>query len=183
MICLAACALGPAYPAGAAVDDQGDSSVSPTRSQIERFRSDRAALERLYNVNLSTNRFARLQRLFDDNLAALEQLDFKSLDQPGRIDWLMFRNQLQFEKGELDYGARKAAEIADLIPFAPVIIELEEDRRRLQPQEPRASAELLAGLPTAIKTVREKLEQQLKDKSAPGAAHCRGPPAGRDGGG
>jgi len=146
-----------------------DPSVSPTRSLIERFRSDRAALERLYNVDLSTNRVARLQRLFDDNLAALEQLDFEALDQSGRIDWLLFRNQLQFEKGELDYAARKSAEIADLIPFAPVIIELEEKRRRLQPQEPRTSAELLAGLSATIKTTREKLEQQVKDKSAPGA--------------
>src|SRR5690606_30605364 len=46
---------------------------------------------------------------------------------------------------------------------------LEEDRRRLQAQEPRASAELLAGLPSTIKSTREKLEQQLTDKSAPGA--------------
>ena len=146
-----------------------DRSVSPTRSLIENFRSDRAALERLYNVELSTNRTARLHRLFDDNLAALEQKDFQSLDQPGRIDWLLFRNQLQFEQRELTYSAKKATEIADLIPFAPTIIELEESRRRLQPQEPRASAELVAVLPTLIKTVREKIEQQLTDKSAPGA--------------
>ena len=146
-----------------------DLSVSPTRSLIESFRSDRAALERLYNVELSTNRTARLHRLFDDNLTALEQMDFQSLDQPGRIDWLLFRNQLQFEQRELTYSAKKATEIADLIPFAPTIIELEESRRRLQPQEPRASAELVAVLPTLIKTVREKIEQQLKDKSAPGA--------------
>lgn len=146
-----------------------DPSASPTRSLTERFRNDRGALERLYNVELSTNRFARLQRLFADNLAALERFDFQSLDQPGRIDWLLFRNQLQFEKGELAYGARKNAEIADLIPFARTIIELEEERRRLQPQEPRDSAELLAGIPPTIKAAREKLEQQLKDKSAPGA--------------
>ena len=152
-----------------AVAAPADPSVSPTRSLIENFRNDRAALERLYNLELSTNRVTRLDRLFDENLAALGQLDFKSLYQPGRIDWLLFRNQLQFEQRELSYAAKKSAEIADLIPFAPVIIELEENRRRLQPQEPRASAELLAGLPITIKTVREKVEQQLKDKSAPGA--------------
>lgn len=157
-----ACATADPLPAA-------DPSVSPTRSLIERFRGDRAALERLYSIELSTNRTARLHRLFNDNLAALEQLDFSALDQAGRIDWLLFRNQLEFEQRELDYAARKAAEIADLIPFAPVIIELEESRRRLQSQEPRASAELLAGIPTTIKTVRERLDQQLKDKSAPGA--------------
>jgi uncharacterized protein (DUF885 family) len=157
------------FEAVAASAGQGDSSVSPTRSLIERFRSDRAALERLYNVTLSTNRTARLHRLFNDNLAALEQLDFQSLDQSGRIDWLLFRNHLQFEQRELDYGTHKAAEIADLIPFAPTIIELEENRRRLQPQEPRASAELLATIPATIKATREKLEKQLHDLSVPGA--------------
>jgi len=161
-----ACAVLPVFGWSAA---SVDPSVSPSRSLIERFRNDRGALDRLYNIELSTNRNARLQQLFADNLAALGQLDFQALDQPGRIDWLLFRNQLQFEQRELDYGARKSAEIADLIPFAPVIIELEESRRRLQTQEPRASAELLAGIPTTIKTVREQLEQQLKDKSAPGA--------------
>lgn len=152
-----------------AVAAPADPSVNPTRSLIENFRNDRAALERLYNVDLSTNRTARLHRLFAADLAALGQLDFKSLDQPGRIDWLLFRNQLQFEQRELTYSAKKATEIADLIPFAPTIIELEESRRRLQPQEPRASAELVAALPTRIKAVRETIEQQLKDKSAPGA--------------
>ena len=150
-----------------------DPSVSPTRSLIERFRNDRGALERLYNLELSTNRVARLGRLFDDNLAALEQLDFKALDQAGRIDWLLFRNQLQFEQRELDYGARKTAEVADLIPFASTIIELEENRRRLQSQEPRASAERVAALSAQVKTVRERIEQQLKDKSAPAAVPGR----------
>ena len=150
-----------------------DPSVSPMRSLIERFRNDRGALERLYNLELSTNRVARLGRLFDDNLAALEQLDFKALDQAGRIDWLLFRNQLQFEKRELDYGARKTAEVADLIPFASTIIELEENRRRLQSQEPRASAERVAALSAQVKTVRERIEQQLKDKSAPAAVPGR----------
>lgn len=155
-----------AFPAG---EDLHDPSVSSTRSLIERFRGDRSALERLYSVDLSTNRTARLQRLFADNLAALEQLDFESLNQPGRIDWLLFRNQLQLEQRDLDYAARKAAEIADLVPFAPTIIELEEKRRLLQPQESRASAELLAGISPTIKTVREQLEQQVKDMAAPGA--------------
>ncbi len=148
---------------------QIDPSLSPTRSLIERFRSDRGALERLYNINVSTNRTTRLHKLFADHLAALEQLDFQSLDEAGRIDWLLLRNQLQFEQRELDYTAHKAIEIADLIPFAPVIIDLEENRRRLQPQEPRASAHSLSAIPITIKTVTEKLEQQVKDKAAPGA--------------
>ncbi|HAV60990.1 MAG TPA: DUF885 domain-containing protein [Verrucomicrobiales bacterium] len=145
-----------------------DPSVSPTRNLIDHFRQDRGALERLYSIELSAAHRDRLTRLYRESLDALDRLDFEKLDQAGRIDWLLFRNQLQFQLGELDYTARKAAEVQPLLPFADTIVALEEGRRRLQPQEPRASAAEVAGVPATIKSVRERLEEQVKDKSAPG---------------
>lgn len=150
-----------------------DPSVSPMRSLIERYRLDRNALERLYNIDLSSQRVVRLQQLLDDYLATLQKVDFKSLDEEGRIDWLLLRNHLQFEKLDINYSAKKVEEISDLVPFAPIVIGLEENRRRLQPQDPAASAALVAGVSHQIEIVRTHLEQQIKDKTAPDAVHGR----------
>lgn len=150
-----------------------DPSASPTRSLIEHYRSDRGALERLYDIDLSSQRVVRLQKLLDDYSAALDQLDFSTLDEAGRIDWILFRNQLQFEKDELDFGAKKTAEVADLIPFAPIIVGLEENRRLMQPQDAEASAKLVSGIYRQIAVARERIEKQLKDGTAPDAVHGR----------
>lgn len=150
-----------------------DPSASPTRSLIEHYRSDRGALERLYDIDLSSQRVVRLQKLLDDYSGAVDQLDFSSLDEAGRIDWILFRNQLQFEKDELDFAAKKTADIADLIPFAPIIIGLEENRRLLQPQDAEASAKLVSGIYRQIAVARERIEKQLKDGTAPDAVHGR----------
>lgn len=145
-----------------------DPSVSTTRWLIETHRQDRAALDRLHNISLSPTRHERLGRLFDDTLADLRSLDFESLDQAGKVDWLLFRNHLEFERDQLAETAAKAGEIAPLIPFADVIIELEQGRRQLQPQEPRASAGRVAGLPDAIKEAREQVESLIANGDSPG---------------
>jgi uncharacterized protein (DUF885 family) len=146
-----------------------DPSASPTRSLIERFRSDRSALERLYNIQASENHRKRLNRLFNENLEALKRLDFDALDPAGRIDWLLFQNYLEFEQREFESRARKNAEMAGLLPFAPVIIGLEENRRLLQPQDPRRSAEELARIVQQIQAARTEVEQQIQEETAPGA--------------
>ena len=111
--------------------------------------------------------------MFDENLAALEAVDFESLDQDSRIDWLLFRNHLQFEGRQLEYASRKTAEISELLPFAGTIIELEENRRLLKPQDPRESAALVAGIAGQIKAVRATLAQQIKEKTVPSAVDGR----------
>ncbi len=146
-----------------------DPSVSVMRGMIDRFRQDRGALERLYNIDVSAGHDARFRRLFDETLAGLEQMDFGALDQDGRIDWLLLRNHLQFQIRELDDASVKTAEITSLIPFGRAIIELEENRRLLVPQEPRHSAALVAQIPDQIKAVREKVERQVGEKTAPSA--------------
>ncbi len=146
-----------------------DPSVSTMRGMIDRFRQDRGALERLYSIDLSPGHTARFQRLFEENLVALDRVDFDLLDQTGRIDWLLFRNHLKFQLRELENASIKTDEISDLIPFAGAVVELEENRRLLMPQEPRESAALVAKIPNQIKAARETVEEQIKEGDAPTA--------------
>lgn len=144
-----------------------DPSVTSMRGMIDRFRQDRGALGRLYSIDLSSGHEGRFRRLYDENLAALEEVDFSKLAQNSRIDWLLFRNHLQFELRELEYRSIKTEEISRLVPFAGAIIGLEENRRLLMPQEPRGSAALVADISSQIKAARERVELQIKENAAP----------------
>ena len=133
---LASTALADAPPA--------DPSVSTTRALIDTFRQDRRALERLYDIDISSARRDRLEKLFTKNQHALDQLDFSNLNQSGKVDWLLFQNYLRFENEELDAAAKKTEATSALLPFAQTIISLEEARRQLHEQDPEKCAARVA---------------------------------------
>ena len=55
------------------------------------------------------------------------------MSQDGKIDYILFKNHLEYELRQLDIQSRQLAEIEPLLPFAAKIIELEETRRRMEP--------------------------------------------------
>lgn len=145
------------------------SAVSPLPSLagfIDVYMQDRRALERLYDISISPQRADRLKRLYREKLISLEAIDFNALDAQARIDWVLLKNHLEFEIRELTHAERKAAEIDDLLPFSGAIISLEENRRLLHRQEPRASADVVSAIPGLISDAKATIEKQLADGSA-----------------
>jgi dipeptidyl-peptidase-4 len=147
----------------------GDPSVTALRGRIERTLADLAALERSHAVPLSEKRRERLERFLADELRELEALDFDALDCDGRIDYLLLRSRLRFQERGLARERRRAGEVERLLPFAPGIVELEEARRRLDPIDPRRSAEALDGLAAKLAALRQELEAEIKTGKEPSA--------------
>src|SRR5258708_30070734 len=96
-------------------------SESEMRSSIERYTVDRATLTRSYPVAVSAGRRDRFRKFYSDWLASLLKLDFDSMSQDGKIDYLLFKNHLEYELRQLDIQSRQLAEIQPLIPFAKTI--------------------------------------------------------------
>ena len=140
-----------------------DPSLSTMRSTIERYQADVAALERRYEVPASDAHRDRLRRFYQDTLRELDNLDFDKLDQPGRIDYLLLRDKLNFERKELDYRHQQVQEITALVPFAQTIIALEQSRRQMKPVDAEQAAKTLADVDRQIEQTRKALEQKLKD--------------------
>ena len=159
IVCLAAFAC----VARSAPVSKDDSSLSAMRGLIEHYSTDRAALQRYYSIDVSTTRVERLRRFYEEQLRKLGAVDFKSLDQDGRIDFLLFQNQLRFELRELDHDQKRVTEVAGLLPFSQGIIQLEESRRRMEPVDSAKSAKALTEITEAISKTRKELEKQLKD--------------------
>jgi uncharacterized protein (DUF885 family) len=137
--------------------------VSEMRAAIERYTVDRGSLTRSYPVAMSKTRRDRFRKFYEKWLASLKALDFDTMSQDGKIDYLLFKNHLEYELRQLDIQIQQLSEIQPLIPFAETIVSLEEARRRM---EPINSAKIAATLTELRKQVdeRRRAVESLKPK-------------------
>ena len=138
--------------------------VSEMRAAIERYTADRGSLTRSYPVPVSTARRERFKKFYEDWLASLKAQDFDSMSEDGKIDYLLFKNHLEYELRQLDIQAQQLAEIQPLIPFATVIINLEEARRRMEPIDSAKVAATLTDLRKQVDERRRAVEQGARPK-------------------
>ena len=89
--------------------------VSEMRSAIERYTVDRGSLTRSYPVAVSPARRERFRKFYNEWLASLQSLDFDSMSEDGKIDYLLFKNHLEYELRQLDIQARQFSEIEPLV--------------------------------------------------------------------
>ena len=142
---------------------------------IERYRADLGALRRFWSVDPSPRRRAAERELFEAWLDLLAELDFEALDGSARIDWLLFRNRLEYELRRTALEEAQWAEVEPLLPFAGTIAALQESRRRLERPDGRAvgaeltdTTELVEGLIERVTS--ETDEPDEPDESAGGKA-------------
>ncbi|MGD9563400.1 MAG: DUF885 family protein [Pyrinomonadaceae bacterium] len=153
------CSIAPYGQSDAAILD---GSASRLRGVIERFSQDVGAFNRLYTARTSGNRAERFRQLYAEYLAGLEKLNFDSLNHDEQVDYLLFANHLRRETRELDRERVQFAEMAALLPFAKVINDLEDQRRRLESIDPAKTAALLDDLAKSIVAAEKR---GLADKS------------------
>ena len=139
--------------------------TSELAAVVERYRTDRTALGRRWNVPYSSDRNQRFRDFFSDWRQQVEALDFESLTLEGRVDYALLINDLTYQLDLIEREARLAAEMNGFIPFTSLIVELEERRRRREPVESEAAATRLADLPAEIRTARAAVEARLEDGS------------------
>ncbi len=141
---------------------------SEMRGVIERYTVDRSSLTRSYPVALSPARQARFRQFYSDWLAAIQKLDFDSMSQEGKVDYILFKNHLDYELRQLDTQAKQFAEMESLLPFAKAIIDLEEARRRMEPVDAGKSAAVLTELKRQVDERRRQLESGLRSEARGG---------------
>ena len=71
-----------------------DTSHSEMRSVIERYTADRAGLNRSSPIDFSPAHNARMKQFYAEWLSSLDRVNFDSMAQDGRIDYLLFKSQL-----------------------------------------------------------------------------------------
>jgi dipeptidyl-peptidase-4 len=138
------------------------------RDFIERYSTDLRALERQHRLPFSPQRWSRLSHFQKERLEALSAVDFNSLDQEGRIDYLLLRSRLRFELSDLEDQEHRFQEVSGLIPFFAPILELLDSQRNLADPEPERWARVLTEAGQGIDRSRKSIEEGLAKGAAAG---------------
>jgi uncharacterized protein (DUF885 family) len=143
---------------------------SEMRGALERYATDRTGLTRSYPVSTSPARLARFKDFYNEWLASLQRINFDSLNQDDKVDYILFKNHLDHEIRQLDIQSKQLAEISPLLPFATSITDLEEARRRMEPIDSAKAAALLTDLKKQIDEKRKAVEAGLKSENSRSSA-------------
>ncbi len=146
-----------------AADPNGSKApVSEMRSAIEKYTVDRGSLQRSYPVAISQTRRDRFKKFYGEWLNSLQSLDFDSMSEDGKIDYILFKNHLEYELRQLDIQSKQISEIEPFVPFSGKIIELEEARRRMEAIDSAKVAALLNDLRKQVDERRRAIELGLR---------------------
>ena len=148
--------------------ERAEASESEMRASIERYTVDRGSLQRSYPVATSPARRDRFRKFYSDWLASLLKVDFDSMSQDGKIDYILFKNHLEYEARQLDIQAKQLEEIQPLVPFAKTIVDLEETRRRMEPIDSAKVAATLTSLRKQVDDRRRAIELGLRSEGRGG---------------
>lgn len=151
------------------------SPLSPTatselRDLVDRFDTDRQAIQRFYTIAGSAERRARLKAFYDASLALLPAIRFDTLSQEAKIDYVLLRNKIEYEVALLGREERVRRQTAELVPFFDDVVRLQEDRQRLVFVDADTAASAVKALESKVHAAREAV---TRGASAPAAVAVR----------
>ena len=174
----AAPASPPARPSASAIVPALDPLIARPTSEladaVSRYAADRSALFRRYDVQYSKSRGSRAREFYAEWQARLRQVDFRKLGQDARIDYLLLDARLTYELELLRREEKEYAEMAALMPFAPRLMELQENRRRMEVVPAPKMAEMLAKTAKEIDSLRKAIEKPAGAKGDSGRTVAAG---------
>ena len=97
---------------------------------IQLFYADYTELGRVYTDNSAPEKRERFRKLAADYLTKLEKIDFNSLPQGCKADYILFSRDLKELEHEADTEANEYNQLQPWFPFADSIYTLEKLRRR-----------------------------------------------------
>jgi uncharacterized protein (DUF885 family) len=135
------------------------------------YDADISGLNRFYTIQNSPERRERLRKCNKDYLASLEKLDYDKLPVGSRVDYILFKRNLQNELRLLDKEEKEFNAIKQWIPFADSIYLVEKARRRGAPVNAPQLAEQYFSIVKQIPALSKKLaaepvmNMQLSDRA------------------
>lgn len=126
------------------------------------YRADNDALSRMYNFDYTPNRYARFAEFRNAWRKQLDSVNFYELPEGGRADWVLLRNNLNYEDVHAVLDQEKLEEARPLIPFLDLLVALHEQRIGKMIPSAEESGEALSDLQKSISDAKKELEKKLK---------------------
>lgn len=139
-------------------------SMDPGLADLVRlFRADWQDVSRFYGVPWSEVRAEKQLALLTQWERRLAEVNFDSLKQQGRIDYILLRDEFELRRSRLELERKRLVEMTPLLPFRSDIQGLELSRRKLEEADAKAAAGKLATIPDSVKKLRERIEKGRKE--------------------
>ncbi len=97
---------------------------------LQHFQADKGSLERFYVIDMSPEKRGRMISFYKEYLGKIKDLSFKSLSQSDKVDYLLFKNQLEANLNDLSIEETNYQSSKNWVDFAAVIYAQEQSRRR-----------------------------------------------------
>jgi uncharacterized protein (DUF885 family) len=134
---------------------------------VTRYQTDRDALRSFYSVGFTPAFYKRWETFYRSWLDRIASVPFQSLSPTERIDLTLLENLVRHEQFGLAESKRREHQIADLIPFAQSIAELEEARSRVENLNPEATAAELTKMAETVQRLTRAADAPTQDKPPP----------------
>ena len=97
---------------------------------LQHYQADKGSLERFYVIDMSPEKRNRMISFYKEYVNKIKDLPFKSLSQSDKVDYLLFKNQLEANLNELSIEESNYQTSKNWVDFAAVIYAQEQSRRR-----------------------------------------------------
>lgn len=97
---------------------------------IQNYTADVNALNRVYIVDGSPEKKQRYKKLAEEYITRVNQIDFNSLNQQCKADYILFKRDLEETVYQYNVEAKEFETVKQWFPFADSIYAIEKIRRR-----------------------------------------------------
>jgi uncharacterized protein (DUF885 family) len=142
----------------------GRTRAAEMQDDIRRYTADSRTVSQAYQLPWSGVRNERMERLYQEWEAQLPRIDFDALNQHGRVDYILLRNELTSELNRLQLQRDRLREMDELLSFRDAIQELEVARWRIEVVNPQSAATKISQVAERVKKLKERVEKGKKAK-------------------
>lgn len=162
---VAFCLLSVSIIANAAPQHPATPAPNPMQPLIERYTTDRRLLHTVYSDPLSPTTRDRLAKFNTEWKSRLTEVNFASLDQEGKVDYLLLKNFLTRQDHQQAVAAEQWKKSEPFLPFAADIFAIEDARRAIERPDGEKTAARLTAMLTSLTRRRKELEKELSNPS------------------
>ncbi len=127
---------------------------------ISQYQADRGTLERKYTIKQSQEYFDRIDRLYEDWHAVLDEIHYGSLSSDAKVEYLLFRNFLNKSAFFHSLEREDVEKVAHVTDFASGLYEFIRERRRGKTVDGAQIAKLFHEAAIRVNLAVELLEDQ-----------------------
>ncbi|KAK2593639.1 hypothetical protein QQS21_008643 [Conoideocrella luteorostrata] len=137
---------------------QSSDGLESLADRVRRVEADLDEINTFYNISISPTRRQRLSRFYHEELHSLLQIDFDSLNQQDRVDFILLRNFLKQQKSQLNAEIDADKDLEPMLSFAATIMSLCEHREHVKPIQPEHIANKLNDVKNLVEEAHQNVD-------------------------